>query len=577
MPLHHHFTSVPRRTHRLLLVAALVGLSGALGSTQTSAATTDIETVTTVLINNTAAPYHVNYNDSPPCADPGDLPNTDGWWVKEPTRSPIVVGSATDWSFAGEPFFAWSDVQVCRSDAGKQSFHVGSGWDDSHCTRLNSGADECTPVDAGSPVLRLYRLGPKVDPQLVVTSSGKYVPGVPVTLTARLSWGSDEGAALVPRAGMHFDLGPNGSGSCSTVPVVGRIATCQAAFSGTLPQSVTASYPGDGQFLTGSGSTTVARLGPMVQAPYTPGSGPGWESGSAMTEYPFSNVPGTPLAIAASHDGKAMAAISNTGALYARVDNPLQNPQPDFTPMYGANGQPMIATAVTIDTNPVNGEVQLAVIGGDGRIWHRTKPRQGNWSAWGTPGPDFFQATDLSLSIDNSGTAHVAAIGLDHNINYRTRHPDGTWDGWQIVRDTLGRPVQGTKVAIAAATSGAAAGAVELDLIGYGAATSDHRVSSMSKAPGSSSWQPPREVLVSSAAPFTRLASGRFSTPLNGTVTDVGLVVATTGANAPVTRTLRTNTVWGDRANATVTNSGWSGLAISTTPNGQGIGFTTWH
>src|SRR4051794_35819051 len=183
-----------------------------------------------------------------------------------------------------------------------------------------------------------------------------------------------------------------------------------------------------------------------------------------------------------------MAAISFSGQVYARVDNPLQNPRPDFTPMYAANGQPMLATSVAIDTNPTTGEVQLAVVGGDKRIWHRTMPPRGTWSAWGSPGPDFFQAADVALSIDNTGTAHVAAVGLDHNIDYRTRHADGSWDGWQIVRDTAGQPVQATRVALAAATSGPSAGAVELDLIGYGASTFDHRVFTMSKTAGSASW-----------------------------------------------------------------------------------------
>lgn len=585
MPLHHRFTSVARRAGRSALLLALVALVGSPAATASAEGQLPIDTVTSVLINNTDLTYTVfNGGHDPDCAGSpkDDSPNTSGTWNKQPTLSPIAIGSATDWSFTGERFYDSSDVEVCKDDAGRQAFRAASGWDWGKCVALNAGPDTCTPVDpngsdGGDPLVRFFRLGPAKDPQVVVVSNSKYVPGLPVTLAAQLTFGSAAGASLVPRGSMSFDLGPNGTGNCANVQVVSRSATCQATFSGTSPQRVTASYAGDFQFLPGSGSTTVTRLGPMVQAPYLPSSGPGWQDGAQATDYPYRDIPGTPLAIAASHDGKAMAALSNTGALYARVDDSLQDPQPDFTPMFGANGQPMIASAVTIDTNPVNGEVQLAAIGGDGRIWHRTKPRQGNWSGWGSPGPDYFQATDLTLSIDNTGTAHVGAIGLDHNINYRTRHPDGNWDGWQLVRATGGDPITATHIALAAATTGPNAGAVELDLIGYRGADLDHHVYSVAKAPGPTTWGPQREILSSTTAPFTRLAAGRLLSPLNGTATDIGLVVATTGANAAVTRTLRTNSVWGDRAAATATTSGWSGLAISTTPNGQGIGFTTWH
>jgi hypothetical protein len=535
-----------------------------------------------VVINNSNASWSLpNDRTWSPCFGGMDYQPYASWSFTAYPTSTIAPGAAGGWRFGGPSWDGpYSEVYMCRDDAQRPYYRLTatiSGEVYGACGGAGSPTppDACTVQDGLKPSATFVRFGPKVDPDVVVAASGKWTTGQPVTLTAQLTFGSATGASLVPRGSMSFDLGPSGSGQCTDVPVIGRVATCQASFSSGSTQRVTASYAGDFQFLPGSGSTTVTRLGPLVQAPYLPSSGAGWESGAAFTEYPYRDVPGTPRAIAVSHDGKAMAAISSTGQLYARVDNPLQNPPPDFTPMYAANGQPMIASAATIDTNPVNGEVQLAVIGGDGRIWHRTKARQGSWSGWGSPGPDFFQATDVTLSIDNTGTAHVAAIGLDHNMNYRTRHPDGSWDGWQIVRDTLGQPVQATKLTLAAATAGAASGAVELDLIGYG--TEAHRVFTMSKATGAGSWLPPREILVSSAAPFTRLAAGRFSSVLNGTATDIGLVVATTGVNAPVTRTLRTNTTWGDRANSGVVDSGTSGLAVSTTSNGQGIGFITWR
>jgi hypothetical protein len=278
-----------------------------------------------------------------------------------------------------------------------------------------------------------------------------------------------------------------------------------------------------------------------------------------------------PSRIAASHNGIAMAAVNLRGQLYARVDNPLQKPPPDFYPQYDAGGHPMQASRVAIDADPTTGEVQLIAIGGDRRLWHRTLPQSGDWSAWGSPPPDFFQATDVAMSIDGTGTAHVAAIGLDQHVNYRVRRADRTWSGWTIVSDDGPdpRPERAGAVAISASRQGA----VDLYL-----ATSQpdpggrYAIGRYSK-PADGDWTG-RQRIAERADPFPNLAAGQGTLRVDGAPKSVSLVVATSAG--PVTRVLIVDQQQIGPAVGKLP-SGWSSLAVCAAPDGEGIGYLTWQ
>jgi hypothetical protein len=569
------------RCRRLLLLALppLLGVSVTLLPAAAAASATEI--ARTVLVNNSDKPWSVSDRNGQPCVGggtPESFPTERFGEAPPPSSTRIVPGDGVTWTAeADTPGIVHSSVSVCADDQTRGRYDILTSLDRGVCAiyLVIPGLDPCSEQTDVVTHTSYYRLGPQVDPQVSVRLS-KFHPGTPTTVTAQIGSATSAGSSLVPRGAMTFGLGPNGSGQCANVPVVGRTATCQATFTASVPQQITASYSGDFQFLPGSGTGTV-QLAALVVAPYLPASGPDWESGAAPMALPFGNMPGggTPMRLAASHDGKAVVAIGNTGQVYVRIGDPRQS-TPDFYPLYNDVGQPMLGTAAAIDTDPVTEMVQLAVIGLDKYVWHRTLPAGGQWSQWGTPSPSYFQATDIALSIDNTGKAHFAAIGLDHNVNYRIRYTN-SWDPWQVVRTSDGQAIQATRVAISAGISGPSAGAVELDYVGYGPGLQDHYVQTMSKAAGATSWSPPREVLVFNAAPFTSLAAGRTHLTINGVDTDLGLVAATYGSGAPVFRRLRTNSTWDSDSNSRI-NSGDGGvLTASATPDGGGIGFTTWQ
>jgi hypothetical protein len=366
-----------------------------------------------------------------------------------------------------------------------------------------------------------FRLGPLADSRLELLPA-RFVAGTPVTLTARISAGS----ALIPRGQVSFDLGPNGSGQCSHVQVVDRTATCQATFNNVDTQQVRISYTGDFQRAAGS-ATGMVPAAPLVNAPYYPSSGAGWEAGGTPTAYPFQSLPaGAAKQIAVSHDGTAMAAIGSNGMLYVRVDDPLKTPPPDFALVYGPDGLPMQASRVALDTDPRTKELQIVALWKNGQVYHRALPYKGSWTPWGAVSPGFV-ATDLAMSIDGQGNGHFVAVGVDHNVNYQRRYPDGSWNSWwQLIPDGEGGALQASRVALSAATAGN--GTVDLDLIGYGRPGATNTLWRLTRPLGGS-WGYPNLVAYSLSEPFSELAVGQLQRTTSTGPANVELVAATIG------------------------------------------------
>lgn len=314
----------------------------------------------------------------------------------------------------------------------------------------------------------------------------------------------------------------------------------------------------------------------LLLAPYAPASDPDRWSVSRPAMYPIGEpLDDVTLQIASSLDATVLAVISGEETLYVRTGDPMQVPPPAYYFMNDFSRRPMKAKRVATDVNPSTGEVQLAALGGDQRIWHRTlRPGSGwnDWSTWGEPSPQRFQATDLALSIDGTGTAHFAAVGLDHHVYYRMRFPDRTWSDWTTIGDDQWDPVP--ELAEAVAVSASANGWVDLYLAPSEPVSEGYYAVFRHSKPPNGTWGD-RRLVGYSQVKLTDVTAGRAGPGTEG-YADMTLVVATSGPHAPVSAYAIVDP-YAPIALPALVDSGRGGLTVCTAPDGRGIGYLTWR
>ncbi|MET8543529.1 glycoside hydrolase domain-containing protein [Kitasatospora sp. NPDC004799] len=146
------------------------------------------------------------------------------------------------------------------------------------------------------------------------------------------------------------------------------------------------------------------------------------------------------VAIAGLPDGSAQVlAIGGDGNVYheTRFSNGSWS---GFAPLPGINSSRMAAGRVAI-TGLSDGSAQVLVIGGDGNVYHETRFSNGSWSGFaplpgrGTP---TMAARTVGIAGLSDGSAQVAVVGGDGNVYHETRFSNGSWSGFAAVQGPYG-------------------------------------------------------------------------------------------------------------------------------------------
>ena len=141
------------------------------------------------------------------------------------------------------------------------------------------------------------------------------------------------------------------------------------------------------------------------------------------------------VAITADPDGSAqVVAIGDDGGVYHEVRN-HDGSWTGFHPVTDTSGGVMQASDVAIAADP-DGSAQLAVIGGDGYVYHEVRQASGNWTGFqpvtGVNTPKM-AASAVSITADPDGSAQLVAIGNDGNVYHEIRTKPGAWTGFRPV------------------------------------------------------------------------------------------------------------------------------------------------
>ncbi|WP_280677313.1 glycoside hydrolase domain-containing protein [Kitasatospora sp. MAA19] len=146
------------------------------------------------------------------------------------------------------------------------------------------------------------------------------------------------------------------------------------------------------------------------------------------------------VAIAGLPDGSTQVlAIGNDGNVYhqTRFANGSWS---GFAALPGVNSPRMAAGRVAIAGLP-DGSSQVLAIGGDGNVYHQTRFANGSWSGFaalpgnGTP---TMAARTVGIAGLPDGSSQVAVVGGDGNVYHETRFANGNWSGFGAVQGPYG-------------------------------------------------------------------------------------------------------------------------------------------
>ncbi|MFI2611788.1 glycoside hydrolase domain-containing protein [Kitasatospora sp. NPDC018619] len=163
------------------------------------------------------------------------------------------------------------------------------------------------------------------------------------------------------------------------------------------------------------------------------------------------------VAVAALPDGSVQVlAIGNDGNVYheSRFSDGTWS---GFAPLPGVGTPTMAASRVAIAGLP-DGSSQVLAIGGDSNVYHESRFANGSWSGFAAlPGvrTPTMPARTVGIAGMGDGSAQVAVIGGDGNVYHETRFSDGGWSGFGAVQGPYGSstfPAQ--RAAIAALPDG---------------------------------------------------------------------------------------------------------------------------
>ncbi|MFI9329003.1 hypothetical protein ACIGZJ_15810, partial [Kitasatospora sp. NPDC052868] len=146
------------------------------------------------------------------------------------------------------------------------------------------------------------------------------------------------------------------------------------------------------------------------------------------------------VAIAGLPDGSAQVlAIGNDGNVYhqTRFTNGSWS---GFAPLPGVGTPTMAAWRVALAGLP-DGSSQVLAIGNDGNVYHQTRFANGSWSGFaalpgnGTP---TVAARTVGIAGLPDGSSQVAVIGSDGNVYHKTRFNNGGWSLFGAVQGPYG-------------------------------------------------------------------------------------------------------------------------------------------
>ncbi|WP_179853153.1 glycoside hydrolase domain-containing protein [Streptomyces sp. 1331.2] len=135
-------------------------------------------------------------------------------------------------------------------------------------------------------------------------------------------------------------------------------------------------------------------------------------------------------------------AIGNDGNVYHEARFTDGN-WSGFAPLPGVNTARMAAGRVAITGLP-DGSSQVLAIGNDGNVYHEARFTSGNWSGFaplpgvGTP---TMAARTVGIAGLPDGSTQVAVVGGDGNVYHEARFTSGNWSGFAAVQGPYGASV----------------------------------------------------------------------------------------------------------------------------------------
>jgi len=192
---------------------------------------------------------------------------------------------------------------------------------------------------------------------------------------------------------------------------------------------------------------------------FTNGDWQGWDPMPGAEGAPSFGA--SDVAMTGMPDGSVQViAIGNDSDIWHNIRHPDGSWQ-GWNPVTGFQGGPtstFSARGLAI-AGFTDGSAQLVAIGDDGNLYHDIRFADGSWQGWGqmqgNAGSATFNGSAVTIAAVNDkgdptdGQLQVAAIGLDGRVYHDIRFADGNWQGWAGVLGPNGSDhISGTAIAL---------------------------------------------------------------------------------------------------------------------------------
>ncbi|MET9961230.1 FG-GAP-like repeat-containing protein, partial [Streptomyces sp. NPDC006326] len=136
-----------------------------------------------------------------------------------------------------------------------------------------------------------------------------------------------------------------------------------------------------------------------------------------------------------------------SSAFFHSIKSPTGSWAP-FSPLDGVGGAGYFQGSENAITSTSDGSVQVLGTGMDGKLYHRARYSNGYWSNWaainGAAGSSMWASQDEAIAGMPNGDAQVMSIGGDGRIYHNARYRNGSWQGWNPVSTWSARAVAAT-------------------------------------------------------------------------------------------------------------------------------------